>query len=221
MYFSLSMMALLLSDTVALYTAPQLFRQPVPGAGNRRAYGEAADRQAAQRNSPARANLPGNAAGNPQLRRRPESLFPKIVEQNHLGKTDFNLEPTGKNINRKEHDMPVNHPFTHRHIRKSGKFTLIELLVVKTCQIYHSFLVCTGQSREGFGGEKAAMAAASLPVPNNHQTFHRPVIAPQQSLRSASGEVEQKREWVFPQKSGKSRSRFCGSFRVGRPQPSP
>ncbi|WP_294506031.1 prepilin-type N-terminal cleavage/methylation domain-containing protein [uncultured Victivallis sp.] len=61
------------------------------------------------------------------------------------------------------------------------------------------------------------MAAASLPVPNNHQTPHRPVIAPQQSLRSASGEVEQKREWVFPQKSGKSRSRFCGSFPSRRP----
>ncbi len=89
--------------------------------------------------------------------------------------------------------MPVNHPFTHRHIRKSGKFTLIELLVVKTCQIYHSFLVCTGQSREGFGGEKAAMAAASLPVPNNHQTPHRPVIAPQQSLRSASGSFPSRR----------------------------
>ena len=96
-------------------------------------------------------------------------------------------------------------------------FTLTELLVEKACQIYHSTLVCTGQSREGFGGEKAAMAAASLPVPNNHQTPHRPVIAPQQSLRSASGEVEQKREWVFPQKSGKSRSRFGGSFPSCRP----
>ncbi|WP_294483073.1 hypothetical protein, partial [uncultured Victivallis sp.] len=80
-------------------------------------------------------------------------------------------------------------------------FTLIELLVVKTCQIYHSTLVCTGQSREWFGGEKAARKSASLPVPTNHQTTNRPITAPQQSLRSASGEVEQKREWVFPQKS--------------------
>ena len=96
-------------------------------------------------------------------------------------------------------------------------FTLIELLVVKTCQIYHSSLVCTGQSREGFGGEKAARKSASLPVPTNHQIPHRPIIAPQQSLRSASGEVEQKREWVFPQKSGTSRSRFCGSFSPHRP----
>ena len=74
-----------------------------------------------------------------------------------------------------------------------------------------------GGTREGFGGEKAARKSASLPVPNNHQTPHQPIIAPQQILRSASGEVEQKREWVFPQKSGKSRSRFCGSFSPHRP----
>ena len=100
--------------------------------------------------------------------------------------------------------------------RRNG-FTLIELLVVKTCQIYHFSLVCAGQSREGFGGEKAARKSASLPVPNNHQTPPRSIITPQQSLRSASGEVEQKREWVFPQKSGKSRSHFCGSFPSRRP----
>ena len=74
-----------------------------------------------------------------------------------------------------------------------------------------------GITREGFGGEKAAGKAASLPVPINPQTSHRSIIVPQQSLRSASGEVEQKREWVFPQKSGKSRSRFCGSFSLRRP----
>ena len=92
------------------------------------------------------------------------------------------------------------------------KFTLIALLVLKTRQICHPSLTCTRQSREEFGGEKA-----SFSVPNPHQTPHRPVIAPQQSLRSASGEVEQKREWVFPQKSGKSRSCFCGSFSPHRP----
>ena len=74
-----------------------------------------------------------------------------------------------------------------------------------------------GGTREGFGGEKAARKSASLPVPTIHQTTNRPIIAAQQSLRSASGEVEQKREWVFPQKSGKSRSRFCGSFSPHRP----
>ncbi|WP_294502918.1 prepilin-type N-terminal cleavage/methylation domain-containing protein [uncultured Victivallis sp.] len=61
------------------------------------------------------------------------------------------------------------------------------------------------------------MEAAPLPVPNTPQTPLRSIIAPQQSLRSASGEVEQKREWVFPQKSGKSRSRFCGSYFQCRP----
>ena len=96
-------------------------------------------------------------------------------------------------------------------------FTLIELLVMKTYQVHHSPLTCTRQSREGFGGEKAARKSASLPVPTLHQTTNRPIIAAQQSLRSASGEVEQKREWVFPQKSGKSRSRFCGSFSPHRP----
>ena len=90
-------------------------------------------------------------------------------------------------------------------------FAWKKLLTAKTFRLHPSPVVYARQSREGFGGEKAAMAAASLPVPNNHQALHRPVIAPQQSLRSASGEVEQKREWVFPQKSGKSRSYFRGS----------
>ena len=97
-------------------------------------------------------------------------------------------------------------------------FTLIELLVMKTYQVYHSPLTCTRQSREGFGGEKAACKSASLPVPNNHQTIiHQPITAPQQSFRSASGEVEQKREEIFPQKSGKIASCFCGSFSPHRP----
>ena len=89
-------------------------------------------------------------------------------------------------------------------------------------QTLHSVLApqcipARGRTREGCGGEKAARKSASLPVPIIHQTSHRPSIAAQQSLRSASGEVEQKREWLFPQKSGKSRSRFCGSFSSCRP----
>ena len=96
-------------------------------------------------------------------------------------------------------------------------FTLIELLVMKTYQVHHSPLTCTRQSREGFGGEKAARKSASLPVPTLHQTTNRPIIAAQQSLRSASGEVEQKREAIFPQKSGKIASCFCGSFSSCRP----
>ena len=71
--------------------------------------------------------------------------------------------------------------------KRHKNFTLVELFAVKTCQIYHSSLVCTRQSREGFGGEKAARKSASLPVPALHQTTNRPLIAAQQSLRSASG----------------------------------
>ncbi|WP_294480779.1 prepilin-type N-terminal cleavage/methylation domain-containing protein [uncultured Victivallis sp.] len=74
-----------------------------------------------------------------------------------------------------------------------------------------------GITREGFGGEKAARKSASLPVPTNHQTTNRSIIAAQQSLRSASGEVEQKRKAIFPQKSGKIASCFCGSFSPHRP----
>ena len=74
-----------------------------------------------------------------------------------------------------------------------------------------------GITREGFGGEKAARKSASLPVPTNHQTTNRSIIAAQQSLRSASGEVEQKRKAIFPQKSGKIASCFCGSFSPCRP----
>ena len=53
-------------------------------------------------------------------------------------------------------------------------FTLIELLMVRTCQIYKFRRISAPQSREGFGGEKAAMAAASLPVPANLVRVHEP-----------------------------------------------
>ena len=49
----------------------------------------------------------------------------------------------------------------------SCKFTLIELLVIKTCQIYNLLPYTALREREGFGGEKAAGSAASLPVPTN------------------------------------------------------
>uniref|UniRef100_UPI003AF40EC4 type II secretion system protein n=1 Tax=Victivallis vadensis TaxID=172901 RepID=UPI003AF40EC4 len=64
---------------------------------------------------------------------------------------------------------------------------------------------------EGFGGEKAAISAASLPVPTNLNIFL--MFRKLSRLRqcSASGKSEQKREVVFPQKSGKTTSRYCGS----------
>ena len=75
------------------------------------------------------------------------------------------------------------------------------------------------REREGFGGEKAATSAASLPVPADP---HISLISRKLSRLcqcSASGKSEQKREVVFPQKSGKTTSRFCGSsFPAGRPR---
>ena len=69
----------------------------------------------------------------------------------------------------------------------------------------------------GSGEEKAARKSASLPGPNNPQTPHQPSIAPLLSLRSASGEVEQKHEAIFPLFCGKIASCFCGSFSSRRP----
>ena len=79
-------------------------------------------------------------------------------------------------------------------------------------------LVPALRKREGFGGEKAATCAASLPVPTNLNIS----LILRRLLRlgqcSASGKSEQKREVVFPQKSGKRTSRYCGSsFPAGRP----
>ena len=101
----------------------------------------------------------------------------------------------------------------------SCKFTLIELLVIKTCQIYNLLPYTALREREGFGGEKAAACAASLPVPTNPNLslISRKLLRFRQC--SASGKSEQKREVVFPQKSGKTTSRYCGSsFPAGRPR---
>ena len=67
------------------------------------------------------------------------------------------------------------------------------------------------REREGFGGEKAAACAASLPVPNllNISLTSRKLSRLRQC--SASGKSEQKRDDIFPQKSGKISSRYCGS----------
>ncbi|PVY44706.1 prepilin-type N-terminal cleavage/methylation domain-containing protein [Victivallis vadensis] len=100
-----------------------------------------------------------------------------------------------------------------------ANFTLIELLVNTTCKIYYLSPYAALRKREGFGGEKAAICAASLPVPTNLNIS----LILRRLLRlgqcSASGKSEQKREVVFPQKSGKTTSRYCGSsFPAGRPR---
>ena len=102
---------------------------------------------------------------------------------------------------------------------KKRYFTLIELLVNIACKIYNQFPYAALREREGFGGEKAAICAASLPVPDFPNLLH--TFGKLSRLRqcSASGKSEQKREVVFPQKSGKTTSRYCGSsFPAGRPR---
>ena len=88
-------------------------------------------------------------------------------------------------------------------------FTLIELLVNTTCKIYNQSTTAALRKREGFGGEKAATCAASLPVPSNLNISL--ILRKLSRLRqcSASGKSEQKREIIFPQKSGKMISRYC------------
>ena len=79
-------------------------------------------------------------------------------------------------------------------------------------------LVSALRKREGFGGEKAATCAASLPVPNNLNFSLTFCKLSRLRQCSASGKSEQKREVVFPQKSGKTTSRYCGSsFPAVRP----
>ncbi|WP_419647258.1 hypothetical protein [Victivallis vadensis] len=99
-------------------------------------------------------------------------------------------------------------------------FTLIELLVNITCKIYNHYPYAALRKREGFGGEKAATCAASLPVPSIPNFSHIPCKLSRLRQCSASGKSEQKREILFPQKSGKRTSRYCGSsFPADRPRP--
>ena len=78
-------------------------------------------------------------------------------------------------------------------------------------------LVPALRKREGFGGEKAATCAASLPVPTDLNISLIPLKLSRLGQCSASGKSEQKREVVFPQKSGKTTSRYCGSSSHCRP----
>ncbi len=83
-----------------------------------------------------------------------------------------------------------------------------------------------GQAREGYGGEKAALRGASLPVPPALRIPRQLNTPAQAGIGSASGAGERRCEGLFPQKSGKSRSYFRGSptHRPGttaRPYPAP
>ena len=82
------------------------------------------------------------------------------------------------------------------------QFTLLELLVNIIYKICNRSPYAALREREGFGGEKAATCAASLPVPNllNISLTSSKLLRLRQC--SASGKSEQKREVVFPQKSG-------------------
>ena len=95
-------------------------------------------------------------------------------------------------------------------------YTLIKFLngIIPCVPSLHTFrsLVSALRKREGFGGEKAATSAASLPVPTNPNISLISRKLSRFCQCSASGKSEQKREVVFPQKSGKTTSRFCGSF---------
>ena len=100
-----------------------------------------------------------------------------------------------------------------------ARFTLIELLVNMTCKIYNQSPYTARRKREGRGGEKAAICAASLPVPSNLNISLILRKLSRFGQCSASGKSEQKREVVFPQKSGKTTSRYCGSsFPASRPR---
>ena len=100
------------------------------------------------------------------------------------------------------------------------RFTLIGLLVNIVCKGCDLSIYSALREREGFGGEKAATCAASLPVPINLNLSHTPGKLSRLRQCSASGKSEQKREIIFPQKSGKMISRYCeSSFPAGRTRP--
>ena len=126
--------------------------------------------------------------------------------------------------------MPYKRSFTERKVRRRiKKITLIKLLMTVIHKVCNHFcaaallprpLIPAPRKREGFGGEKAATCAASLPVPINLNLSHTPGKLSRLRQCSASGKSEQKREIIFPQKSGKMISRYCeSSSPAERPRP--
>ena len=89
-------------------------------------------------------------------------------------------------------------PAPSSRFRRICNFTLIELFVNITCKIYNHSPYAALRKREGFGGEKAATCAASLPVPSIPNFSHIPCKLSRLRQCSASGKSEQKREILFP-----------------------
>ena len=93
--------------------------------------------------------------------------------------------------------MPYKRSFTERKARRRiRKFTLIKLLMTVIRKVCNHFcaaallprpLVPAPRKREGFGGEKAATCAASLPVPNTPDFSHAPGKLSRLRQCSASG----------------------------------
>ena len=105
-------------------------------------------------------------------------------------------------------------PASRLHRPAGMKFTLIELLVNIACKGCDLSIYPALREREGRGGESSSLPAST--VLNYSQAFHK---LSNFRICSASGKPEQKREVAFPQKSGKTTSRYCGSsFPAGRPR---
>ena len=79
-----------------------------------------------------------------------------------------------------------------KYVTAVVKFTSIELLMNITCKIYNQSLYTALRKREGFGGEKAATSAASLPAPNNLNLSHTSGKLSRLRQCSTSGKSEQK-----------------------------
>ncbi|WP_277201094.1 hypothetical protein [Victivallis vadensis] len=77
------------------------------------------------------------------------------------------------------------------------------------------------RKREGFGGEKAATSAASLPVPTNPNISLISCKLSRLCQCSASGKSEQKREVVFPQKKREDNFTLLRIFLPRRPTAAP
>ena len=93
--------------------------------------------------------------------------------------------------------MPYKRSFTERKVRRRiKKITLIKLLMTVIHKVCNHFcaaallprpLIPAPRKREGFGGEKAATCAASLPVPNTPDFSHAPGKLSRLRQCSASG----------------------------------